>query len=112
MLRTRGPALLVLLLLPLLPAVAACSSHSAAHSAKKSRPPPATAPRSVAVTSTAFTDGGTIPTRYSCHGDNTSPPLAWSGLPSGTATVALVVDDPDAPGGTYTHWVVWNIPAT
>lgn len=102
MLRTRGPVLLLLL------ATAACSSHAA----KKSRPAPATAAHSITVTSTAFTDGGTIPTRYSCHGDNTSPPLSWTGLPAGTATVALIVDDPDAPGGTYTHWVVWNIPAT
>src|SRR6266516_664011 len=103
MLRTRGPAVLLLLV-----AVAACSSS---HPSKKPQPPPDTAPGSIAVTSTAFGEGAKIPARYTCRGDGTSPPLAWSGLPSGTATVALIVDDPDAPAGTYTHWVVWDIPA-
>jgi Raf kinase inhibitor-like YbhB/YbcL family protein len=103
MLRTRGPAVLLLLA-----AVAACSSS---HPSNKPEPPPATAAGSLPVTSTAFGQGAKIPARYTCEGAGTSPPLAWSGLPSGTATVALIVDDPDAPGGTYTHWVVWDIPA-
>ncbi len=65
-----------------------------------------TATVSIAVTSTAFTEGSEIPTLHSCEGEDVSPPLAWSGVPEAAATLALVVDDPDAPSGTYTHWVV------
>jgi Raf kinase inhibitor-like YbhB/YbcL family protein len=61
------------------------------------------------LTSTAFADGAPIPTKYSCDGRNTSPPLAWSFLPEGTRSLALVVHDPDAPSGDFTHWVAWNI---
>jgi Raf kinase inhibitor-like YbhB/YbcL family protein len=61
------------------------------------------------VSSSAFTEGTPIPSRYSCQGQNASPPLAWSGVPAGTAELALVVDDPDAPGGTYTHWVLFHL---
>ena len=63
------------------------------------------------VTSTAFKDGGMIPKQYSCDSTGMSPPLSWSGAPVGTKSFALIVDDPDAPVGTYIHWVVWNIPA-
>lgn len=66
----------------------------------------------ITVTSSAFAAGAPIPEQYSCHGANTSPPLRWSGVPSGAAALALVVDDPDAPGGTYRHWIVVNIPPT
>ena len=62
------------------------------------------------LTSSAFTDGGAIPVQYSCVGAGTSPPLAWSNPPTGTKELALVVEDPDAPSGTFTHWVVANIP--
>jgi len=62
------------------------------------------------VTSTAFTDGGMIPPRYTADGDDISPPLNWEGLPAGTKSVALINDDPDAPMGTWVHWLVWNIP--
>jgi hypothetical protein len=61
------------------------------------------------LTSTAFGNGEEIPRRYSCDGDNISPPLAWSGQPPETRSLALVVDDPDAPGGTFTHWLAWGI---
>ena len=61
------------------------------------------------VTSSAFTDGGTIPRRYTCDGADVSPPLAFAGLPSGTRAVALLVEDPDAPRGTFVHWVAWGI---
>ena len=59
---------------------------------------------------TAFADGGEVPTRYSCDGEDISPQLSWS-APPGTKSFALVVDDPDAPGGSWDHWVVFNIPA-
>ena len=68
---------------------------------------------SITVTSTAFADGGTIPVRFTCDGDETSPPLAWTGAGGAAgapAAWALVVDDPDAPGDTFVHWVVLDIP--
>ena len=64
------------------------------------------------ITSTAFDEGGMIPARYTCDGENISPPLAWSGVPDSAKTLALVADDPDAPRGTWTHWLVYQIPAT
>lgn len=67
---------------------------------------------SLQVHSSAFELGGTIPARHTCSGDNVSPPLDWSGAPAATRAFALVVDDPDAPAGTWVHWTVWNLPAT
>ncbi|MBM4391173.1 MAG: YbhB/YbcL family Raf kinase inhibitor-like protein [Deltaproteobacteria bacterium] len=64
------------------------------------------------LSSTAFTQGATIPARHGCTGDDLSPPLAWTAPPDGTASFALVVDDPDAPRRTWQHWLVWNIPPT
>ena len=66
---------------------------------------------SLTVSSDAFAPMGAIPVRYTCDGDNVSPPLAWSGAPGGTASFALVMDDPDAPRGTFVHWVLYNLPA-
>jgi Raf kinase inhibitor-like YbhB/YbcL family protein len=53
-----------------------------------------------------------IPAKYTCDAENISPPLAWSGVPETAKTLALVADDPDAPRGTWVHWVIYNIPAT
>jgi hypothetical protein len=61
------------------------------------------------VSSPAFAAGVAIPRRFTCEGENLSPPLGWSGVPAGTVEIALVVDDPDAPRGTYLHWVVVGI---
>ena len=69
-------------------------------------------PVAVKLTSSAFQGGGAIPVRYTCEGDNVSPPLAWTGLPNGTKSLALICDDPDAPAGTWVHWVFYNLPAT
>ncbi len=66
---------------------------------------------SFALTTTAFPAGGEIPSRYTCGGANLSPALTWSGVPEGAQALALIADDPDAPMGTWTHWLVWNIPA-
>jgi len=66
---------------------------------------------SLVLKSAAFSEGGWIPEKYTCDGDNVSPPLEWSGLPAGTASLALICDDPDAPMGTWVHWVVFNIPS-
>jgi Raf kinase inhibitor-like YbhB/YbcL family protein len=63
----------------------------------------------ITLSSTAFADGGDIPRRYTCDGDDVSPPLAFAGVPSGTQDLALLVEDPDAPGGTFVHWVAWGI---
>ena len=69
------------------------------------------------LTSSAFTDGGAIPKRYTCEGQDAAPPLAWAGAPAGTKSFALIVDDPDAPDPkapkrTWVHWVLYDIPAS
>jgi hypothetical protein len=61
------------------------------------------------LTSGAFAQGQPIPRRHTCEGEDVSPPLAWSGVPEGTVSLALVVDDPDAPSGTFTHCLAWGI---
>jgi len=65
----------------------------------------------LALTSPAFSDGDDIPSLYTCDGDNISPPLAWDGAPADTESFALICDDPDAPNGTWVHWVIYGIPA-
>jgi Raf kinase inhibitor-like YbhB/YbcL family protein len=70
------------------------------------------APPGIELTSPAFKPGGAIPAKYTCSGEQTSPPLAWADVPAGTKSLALLVEDPDAPGGTYTHWTVFNIVPT
>jgi Raf kinase inhibitor-like YbhB/YbcL family protein len=62
------------------------------------------------LTSAAFEQGGRIPQVYTCEGDDISPPLAWSGAPVNARSYALICEDPDAPRGTYIHWVLYNIP--
>lgn len=64
------------------------------------------------IKSQSFSHMGNIPSVYTCDGKNISPPISWSGLPEGTKTLALVSDDPDAPVGTWVHWVIYNIPAS
>jgi len=72
---------------------------------------------SLTLTSPAFENEGEIPTKYTCNGEDISPPLQWSGVPEGTQSLALIVDDPDAPDPlfpvmTWVHWVLYNIPPT
>jgi Raf kinase inhibitor-like YbhB/YbcL family protein len=62
------------------------------------------------IRSKAFLEGGMIPAKYTCDGENVSPPLEWTNAPSGTKSFALISDDPDAPAGTWVHWVIYNIP--
>ena len=67
---------------------------------------------SMELKSSAFQPGAMIPAKYTCDGEDISPPLNWSDPPAGTKSVALISDDPDAPVGTWVHWVMWNIPAS
>ncbi len=62
------------------------------------------------ITSTAFEPGHTIPARHTCDGEDLSPPLSWSGAPAGTRSLVLIMDDPDAPPGTWVHWLLYDLP--
>jgi Raf kinase inhibitor-like YbhB/YbcL family protein len=62
------------------------------------------------ITSEAFGEGESIPVRYTCDGENLSPALAWGEPPDGTESLVLIMDDPDAPAGTWVHWVLFNLP--
>lgn len=61
------------------------------------------------LTSSAFSEGNSIPSKYTCDGNDISPPLNWTGAPQNTKSFVLILDDPDAPGGTWDHWVVYNL---
>ena len=65
----------------------------------------------IKVTSSAFSEGGMIPKKYTRDGEDISPPLSWTAVPEDTKSIALICDDPDAPMGTWVHWVIFNIPA-
>jgi Raf kinase inhibitor-like YbhB/YbcL family protein len=66
---------------------------------------------SFALKSSAFANGSQIPSRFTCAGEDLSPAMNWSGAPAAARTLALIADDPDAPRGTFTHWLIWNLPA-
>ena len=70
-----------------------------------------TTPEELTLSSTAFVEGGDISTKYTCDGEDVSPPLTWNNVPSDTQSFVLIMDDPDAPGGVFTHWVLFNLPA-
>src|SRR5919198_6093936 len=74
--------------------------------------PPASAPSTISLTSPAFAPNSTIPRRFTCAGGGAAPPLRWSRLPRSTAATPLLVEDPDAPSGTFVHWVLFDIPPT
>ena len=90
----------------------ACAKQPAATT---STPPGTQATQSatpgIKLVSRAFTEGQTIPRQYTCDGINISPPLEWTGLPKSAKTIAIIADDPDAPAGTWVHWVIFNLPA-
>ena len=65
---------------------------------------------SIQLSSSALNEGEPIPVKYTCDGENVSPPLRWSGVPAGAGSLALIADDPDAPRGTFTHWILFGIP--
>ena len=64
----------------------------------------------IKITSSAFEDGGLIPAQYTCDAKDISPPLQWEAVPDATASIAVICDDPDAPMGTWVHWVLFNLP--
>jgi Raf kinase inhibitor-like YbhB/YbcL family protein len=66
--------------------------------------------KKLVVKSPAFENNKLVPAKYTCDGDNVNPPLTIEGVPEGTKSLVLIVDDPDAPMGTWNHWIVWNIP--
>jgi hypothetical protein len=70
------------------------------------------APSTITLKSSAFAEGQPIPKLYTCDGDNVSPPLEWSNVPKEAKSLALIVEDPDAPLGLFTHWIVYNLPPT
>ncbi len=63
------------------------------------------------IESSVLKEGDMIPEKYTCDGDDISPPLKWSDIPQNTVSLALICDDPDAPAGTWVHWVIFNLPA-
>jgi Raf kinase inhibitor-like YbhB/YbcL family protein len=73
--------------------------------------PPPKAPAEMRITSPAFSSGGVIPERFTCDGEDISPPLSWPRVPAGVRAFALLMEDPDAPGGTFVHWNLFDIPA-
>ena len=86
-------------------------SHPETTPAEK-RSEPGNEKMSIKVTSTAFADGEMMPKQYTCDGANVSPPLSWSGVPASAKALAIICDDPDAPGKTWVHWVVYDLPAS
>jgi Raf kinase inhibitor-like YbhB/YbcL family protein len=105
----RRRAVVVALALAIVP-VTGCQSDSAPSPVTPVTPTAAAG--ALRVTSDAFGDGDPIPVGYTCDGANTSPPLRWRQVPPAAQALALVVADPDAPGGTFYHWVVTDIPTT
>ena len=104
--RLRRPGLLLLAAAAMALVLLACSTEEVVT--------PETVPAEVSsleVTSAAFAEGAEIPERFTCDGEDASPPLRWSGGPDRTRGYALIVDDPDAPGGNFVHWVVYGIAA-
>ncbi len=79
-------------------------------SESQSAPKGESKPMNLKVTSSAFTDGQPIPAKFTCEGKDVSPALQWTGAPPNTKSFALIADDPDAPAGTWVHWVLYDLP--
>jgi len=106
------PVLVFLLLLAACGAGAACAQTSGGFQepASTGTSNQDTKPAEITISSPAFAANMEIPTRYTCQGDDVSPAVEWTASPAGTKSLALILDDPDAPAGTWVHWVVYNLP--
>src|SRR5207253_1750197 len=105
---TKACAIILLTLLMLI----GCATQpkvSGQNPASNSTPP--TTGGSIKLTSAAFKEGEAIPRQYTCDGVNVSPPIEWSGVPKTAKIISIIADDPDAPSGTFVHWVLYNLPA-
>jgi Raf kinase inhibitor-like YbhB/YbcL family protein len=91
--------------------LACVSCHACKAGGVRPSPPPGVTAATLTVTSKSFAAGASIPVDLTCDGANKSPQLAWSAPPQGTKAFAVIADDPDAPGGDFTHWVLFNLPA-
>lgn len=91
--------------------VIACGALSACGGGRTLEGPAPDAPDIMTLTSPAFRAGQPIPARFTCSGEEVSPPLRWRGVPERARELVLVVEDPDAPGGTFVHWTVFGLPA-
>jgi Raf kinase inhibitor-like YbhB/YbcL family protein len=98
------------ILLILIILLSACGGNSTTPAAASGKVGQSTL-AALTVTSTDFASNAPIPEKYTCQGDDSSPALAWTAPPAGTKSLALILDDPDAPVGTWVHWVVYNLPA-
>jgi Raf kinase inhibitor-like YbhB/YbcL family protein len=97
-------------LLSAIPWLTSCGSDRPSEAIPAEARSQAVGKTTIRLESPSFPEGGTIPRVHTCDGKDTSPPLAWSGVPEGTRSLALIVDDPDAPGGTFNHWVLFDLP--
>ncbi len=89
--------------MPIILAAGAAVAFAHAAMARESVPP-------LKVSSSAFSDGGAIPSEYTCEGKSVAPPLSWSAVPPETKSIAVVIEDPDAPSGTFDHLATYNLP--
>jgi Raf kinase inhibitor-like YbhB/YbcL family protein len=100
-------ALLIAVVVAVMAATTSCSGSTANDARKLDAKE---VPKTIAVTSTAFADGASIPRANTCDGTGAAPTIAWGTVPEGTLSVAVVVDDPDAPSGSFLHWLVIGLP--
>jgi Raf kinase inhibitor-like YbhB/YbcL family protein len=110
--RMRSTACIIISLVTIVGVAMLCTGCSSVTTRKQSFPARSlneTSMSTLQLTSPAFSANAAIPREYSCQGSNTNPPLAIAGVPAGTKSLELIVDDPDAPMGVWDHWVVWNI---
>ena len=96
----------------LLATCAGCSAHQAGEDAGHKERVERTTAMAITITSSAFQEGNPIPKPHTCEGVDISPPLQWQGVPDSTKSIALICEDPDAPRGTWIHWVLWGLPPT
>src|SRR5262245_40673148 len=90
----------------------AATNAACSRSDKAELPEDRSTAMTIKVTSPSFAEGQPIPAKYTCDGKNLSPPLRWDTAPEAAKSLALICDDPDAPAGTWVHWVLYNLPAT